>query len=127
MTEETLIKLEQEREQALAVAEALALKLAHEWQEALATLAESILVDAESVVDLTLTPELTCHPFYAGKLSLIQTLKQWADDDEERFQTPVAQHWIDLYAAAARFRDGVVDAETALITAVEQIEKGSKS
>jgi pentose-5-phosphate-3-epimerase len=78
-----IASLEAERD----AAQGAALRLAREWQEVITTLATVVLDDAETVTVIEFKPEIKCHPFYAGKLSLLKTLKEMADEDVRRHET----------------------------------------
>lgn len=69
---------------------AAALVLAREWQQAIAALAADVTESLETVVELTLKPELQGHPYFWGKMSLLLTFRDLADADVERFSTPEA-------------------------------------
>jgi hypothetical protein len=81
---------------------AVALMLAREWQQAIAALATDTAECLETVVSIALKPELKGHPFYWGKMSILRTFKEFADEDAKRFETPGAAKLLaELEAARA--------------------------
>jgi hypothetical protein len=69
---------------------AAALVLAREWQQAIAALASDTTECLEMVTELTLKTELKGHPYFWGKMSILRTLRELADADVKRFETPGA-------------------------------------
>lgn len=69
---------------------AAALVLAREWKQAIVALMTDTLENLETVKEIELKPELQGHPYFHGKASILRTLKELADSDEERFATPEA-------------------------------------
>lgn len=70
--------------------DAVALLLAREWQQTIAALATDTAENLEIVTAIELKPELKGHPYYWGKMSLLRTLRELADADVRRFETPGA-------------------------------------
>jgi hypothetical protein len=93
---------------------AAALLLAREWQQIIAALAADTMDCLEMVIELTLKPELKGHPFYWGKMGLLQTLRPLADSDVQRFETPGAVALINA------IRNQVLEEVAAEIEALER-------
>ena len=77
------------------------LALAREWQQTIAALALDTVECLEIVTEIDLKPGLKGHPYYHGKMSLLQTLRHLADEDVKRFETPGATALIRAIRNAA--------------------------
>jgi hypothetical protein len=65
---------------------ALALKLSLEWQSTVSILVALASEDASIVTNIDFNPEYTEHPFYLGKLSVLNYFKDLADSDVDRYK-----------------------------------------
>jgi hypothetical protein len=113
---------------ALDIPQAIALKLAQEWQAVIATLlADAILNAAAFPAGATIELKGDMHPYFAGKLALLRYMKELADADVERFQDDEAAGLLSLLTAAHAWAgaiercDGVVAAEQVLLEAIKAL------